>query len=70
MLGAGVPPAQTLRRKPIKLAAIILGSWLFAVKEEGGDLEALATAADVPELSRLLPKALQDAALLEAWGER
>jgi hypothetical protein len=70
LLGAGVPPAQTLRRKPIKRAAIILGSWLFAVKEKGGDLDALATAADVPELSSLLPKALQDAALLEAWGER
>ena len=70
LLDAGIPPSQTLERKAIPRAAIILGSWLFAVKVQGGDLDALATAADVPELSRLLPKALQDAALLEAWEDR
>jgi hypothetical protein len=70
LLTVGIPPSQTLERTAIGRAEIILGSWLFAVTEQGGDLDALATAADVPELSRLLPKALQDAALLEAWGLR
>jgi len=67
LLTLGIPPCQTVRRAPIGRAAIILGSWLFAVEAQGGDLDALAVAADVPELSRLLPKALQDAAMLEAW---
>jgi hypothetical protein len=69
LLGAGVPPSQTLARVPVDRAAIILGSWLFAVKESGGDLDALPVAADVPQLARLLPKALQDVALLEVWGD-
>jgi hypothetical protein len=70
LLDAGIPPSQTLDRKSIGRADIILGSWLFAVKKQGGDLDALATAPDVPELARLLPKALQDVALLEAWEPR
>jgi hypothetical protein len=70
LLAAGIPPSQTLERRSIGRSAIILGSWLYAVEAQGGDLDALATAADVPELSRLLPKALQDAALLEAWENR
>jgi len=68
LLNAGIPPSQTLDRQRIDRAAIVLGSWLFAVQREGSDLAALARAADVPELSRLLPKALQDAALLDSWG--
>jgi hypothetical protein len=67
LLTLGIPPCQTVTRAPIGRAAIILGSWLFAVGAQGGDLDALAVAADVPELSLLLPKALQDAAMLEAW---
>lgn len=67
LLSAGIPPSQTLQLQRIQRPAIILGSWLFAVRREGSDLAALARAADVPELSRLLPKALQDAALLAAW---
>jgi hypothetical protein len=67
LLTVGIPPSQTRKRAMIGRAEIILGSWLFAVEEQGGDLDALAVAADVPELSRLLPKALQDAAMLEAW---
>ncbi len=67
LLAAGIPPSQTLAREGIDRAAIILGSWLFAVGRAGGGLDALAIAADVPQLSRLLPKALQDAAILEAW---
>jgi hypothetical protein len=67
LLDAGIPPSQTLEGKSIDRAAIILGSWLFAVAQAGGGLDALAVAADVPELSRLLPKALQDAAVLQAW---
>lgn len=66
LLTVGVPPSQTRERFTIGRAAIILGSWLFAVKAQGGDLDSLAIAADVPELSLLLPKALQDAAVLEA----
>lgn len=66
LLAAGIPPSQTLKRKTIDRSAIILGSWLFAVAKAGGGLDALAVAADVPELSHLLPKALQDAAVLEA----
>lgn len=67
LLGVGIPPSQTVNRQRINRPAIILGSWLFAVQRMGRDLAGLARAADVPELSRLLPKALQDAALLEAW---
>jgi len=67
LLSAGIPPSQTLDRRPIDRAAIVLGSWLFAVQREGSDLAALARAADVAELSRLLPKALQDAALIDSW---
>ena len=70
LLALGIPPCQTVARAPIGRAAIILGSWLFAVEAQGGGLDALAVAADVPELSRLLPKALQDAAMLEAWEAR
>lgn len=70
LLNQGIPPCQTLERTAIGRAEIILGSWLFAVEKQGGDLDALAVAADVPELSRLLPKALQDAALLGAWKAR
>jgi hypothetical protein len=70
LLTLGIPPCQTVTRAPVGRAAIILGSWLFAVEAQGGDLDALAVAADVPELSRLLPKALQDAAMLEAWEAR
>jgi hypothetical protein len=67
LLAAGIPPSQTLKQKPIDRSAIIFGSWLFAVDQAGGGLDALAIAADVPQLSCLLPKALQDAAILEAW---
>jgi hypothetical protein len=70
LLQAGIPPSQTVARERIDRPAIILGSWLFAVQQMGWDLAGLAKAVDVPELSRLLPKALQDAALLEAWEER
>jgi hypothetical protein len=66
LLRVGVPPSQTRTRSAIGRAEIILGSWLFAVGKQGGDLGALAVAADVPELSRLLRKALQDAAVLAA----
>jgi hypothetical protein len=69
LLRAGIPPSQTRRRRRIDRASIILGSWLFALQKEGANLAALASAASVPELSQLLPKALQDAALLEAWEE-
>jgi len=67
LLKAGIPPSQTRERSSVGRAQIILGSWIFAVAKGGGNLDALALAADVPELSLLLPKALQDAALLEAW---
>jgi hypothetical protein len=67
LLRTGIPPSQTRGRQAIGRAEIILGSWLYALLAQGGELEALATAADVPELSLLLPKALEDAALLEAW---
>jgi hypothetical protein len=67
LLTTGIPPAQRFDDSPIDRAAIILGSWIFAMHEEGGGLAALATAPDVPQLSRLLPKALQSAELLEAW---
>lgn len=69
LLRAGIPPSQTRRRRRIDRASIILGSWLFALQKKGSNLDALASAASVPELSQLLPKALQDAALLEAWEE-
>jgi hypothetical protein len=69
LLRAGIPPSQALDRSRIDRAAIILGSWLFAIEREGSDLAALAQAPGVDELARLLPKALQDAALLEAWEE-
>jgi hypothetical protein len=68
LLNLGIPPSQTRGREAIGRAQIILGSWLFAVKRQGENLDALAVAPDVPELSRLLPKALQDAAVLEAWS--
>ncbi len=67
LLRAGIPPSQTLDRRPLERPAIILGSWIFAVQRAGADLAALARAADIPLLSRLLPKALEDGALLEAW---
>ena len=72
LLAAGVPPAQahevgTAQRRKIGRAEIILGSWLFALGEGGGGLDALARAPGLPELSRLLPKALELSALVAAW---
>jgi hypothetical protein len=67
LLQNGIPPAQASGGSAIPRAAIILGSWHFAIAQEGGGLSALATAPDVPELSRLLPKALEISALVDAW---
>lgn len=69
LLGTGLPPSQTLNGRRIDRPSIILGSWLFGIHAEGGDLPALAHAPDIPQISRLLPKALQDAALLAAWED-
>lgn len=69
LLEVGLPPSQTLEGEPIDRASIILGSWLFGIHAKGDDLPALAQAPDIPQISRLLPKALQDAALLAAWEE-
>lgn len=67
LLEQGIPPAQRADDRSIDRSAIILGSWIFAVKQQGGGLASLATAPDIPELSRLLPKALESAAVLDAW---
>jgi hypothetical protein len=76
LLSVGVPPAQlqNLAAKEEKLTSIkrpqiILGSWLFALGREGGALPAIAKAPALPELSRLLPKALELSALERAWEE-
>jgi hypothetical protein len=69
LLKAGLPPSQTVKGKRINRASIILGSWLFGIHAKGDDLSALAQAADIPQISLLLPKALQDGALLAAWEE-
>lgn len=68
LLDAGLPPSQTVTGNQIGRASIILGSWLFGIHAMGDDLAALAQAADIPQISHLLPKALQDGALLAAWS--
>lgn len=76
LLAVGVPPAQLQKLslegsqlKTIRRPEIILGSWLFAIAQEEGSLPAIAKAPALPELSSLLPKALEMSALQRAWGE-
>jgi hypothetical protein len=76
LLDVGVPPAQLQKLDleepelmPLLRPEIILGSWLFAIAHEGGSLPAVAKAPALPELSSLLPKALEVSALQRAWGE-
>jgi hypothetical protein len=73
LLAVKVPPSQVQRsptdRQTIGRAEIILGSWIYAIQEAGDGLGAIAKAPGQPELSLLLPKALELSALLEAWEE-
>jgi hypothetical protein len=76
LLEVRVPPAQLqelgldkAELTPIHRPEIILGSWLFGIAEEGSSLPAIAKAPGLPELSSLLPKALELSALQRAWSE-
>lgn len=72
LLAVKVPPTQVQDVEAgtyltIGRAEIILGSWLYAIQKAGDGLKAIARAPARPELSLLLPKALELSALLEAW---
>jgi hypothetical protein len=74
LLEVGIPPAQIQRLDEGTLGTIarpqiILGSWLFAIAQGEGKLQSIARAPGLPELSTLLPKALELSALEEAWEE-
>ena len=47
---------------------IVLGLWLFALQEAGGDIPAVTTAPDSRTLATMLPKSLEMSALVEAWS--
>lgn len=63
-----IPPAQSMiSKQAIQSPAILLGGWLHALHNGGGTPACLAEAPGLDELTRLLPKALELRALLEAW---
>jgi hypothetical protein len=66
-LTESIPPAQGPDGDAIPRPAIVLASWTKALSDAGGDLEALAVAPHVAELSRLLPKSMELSAIVEAW---
>ena len=67
LLARRIPPAQLPDGAASSRPAIILCSWLHALREAGGDLPGIASAPDAPELASLLPKGLEMTALVEAW---
>jgi len=62
-----VDTEQSVKVTAIDRPQVIFASWLFAIQQGGGTLEAIAKAPGLPELSLLLPKALELSALLRAW---
>lgn len=69
LLARGIPPAQFTDRTAIPQAAIILGSWLYTLSQEGGTLEGVVDAPTSPVLETLLPKSLEMSALVAAWEQ-
>jgi hypothetical protein len=67
LLSAGIPPAQRGSGASAARESIILESWHVALANAGGGPSALATAPDAPELSELLPLALELSAVTGAW---
>lgn len=67
LLARRIPPAQLPDRTPTSRPAVILCSWLHALRDAQGDLPGIASAPDAPELASLLPKGLEMTALVEAW---
>lgn len=67
LVALGVPPAQRLKGQAVDSRAVLLGCWLYALKDSGGDIEGVPKAIDKPELAELLPTGLEMAALLRAW---
>jgi hypothetical protein len=67
-LEQNVPPAQFDDRTAVPRAAIILGTWLYALESVGGGIVDLGEAPHSPILAELLPKSLEMSAVVEAWA--
>jgi hypothetical protein len=62
-----VLPVEDRERNPLDPRTVLLGAWLYALAEAGGEPEHLPDVLSNTELERFVGKALEMGAVLRTW---